>query len=67
MEGTDRVLLKILKNDIQELEPIDDYTEYLSDQIIEYDRSTEQNNYSDYDEEDIGCQSTDADGKELHF
>ena len=67
LEGTDRVFLKILKNDIQELEPIDDYTEYLTDQITEYDRNTEQNNYSDYDEENIGCQSTDDDGKELHF
>ena len=27
LEGTDRVFLKILKNDIKELEPIDDYTE----------------------------------------
>ena len=25
LEGTDRVFLKILKNDIKELEPIDDY------------------------------------------
>ena len=24
-------------------------------------------NYSDYDEENIGCQSADDDGKELHF
>ena len=32
LEGTDRVFLKILKNDIKELKPIDDYTEYLTDQ-----------------------------------
>tara|TARA_A100001388_G_scaffold185037_1_gene138865 strand:+ start:381 stop:686 length:306 start_codon:yes stop_codon:yes gene_type:complete len=67
LEGDDRVFLKILENDIKELEPIDDYTEYLTDQITEYDRKTEQNNYSDYDEENIGCQSADDDGKELHF
>ena len=67
LEGTDRVFLKILKNDIKELEPIDDYTEYLTDQMAEYDRQNEQNNYSDYDEENIGCQSADDDGKELHF
>ena len=44
LEGTDRVFLKILKNDIKELEPIDDYTEYLAAQIAEYDRQKEQNN-----------------------
>ena len=56
-----------MKNDIKELEPIDDYTEYLTDQMAEYDREAEQNNYSNYDEENIGCQSADDDGKELHF
>ena len=44
LEGTDRVFLKILKNDIKELEPIDDYTEYLVAQMAEYDRQKEQNN-----------------------
>ena len=67
LEGTQILFLKILKNDIKELEPIDDYTEYLTDQMAEYDREAEQNNYSDYDEENIGCQSADDDGKELHF
>ena len=33
--GTDRVFLKILKNDIKELEPLDDYTEYLVAQMAE--------------------------------
>tara|TARA_B100001250_G_C19555712_1_gene681044 strand:+ start:117 stop:344 length:228 start_codon:yes stop_codon:yes gene_type:complete len=41
LEGTDRVFLKILKNDIKELEPIDDYTEYLVAQMAEYDRKKE--------------------------
>ena len=67
LEGDDRVFLKVLENDIKELEPLDDYTEYLTDQMAEYDRQNEQNNYSDYDEENIGCQSADDDGKELHF
>ena len=67
LEGKDRVFLKVLKNDINELEPIDAYTEYLTDPMAEYDRQNEQNNYSDYDEENIGCQIADDDGKELHF
>ena len=32
---TNRVFLKILKNDIKELEPLDDYTEYLVAQMAE--------------------------------
>ena len=67
LKGDYRVFLKILENDIKELEPIDDYTEYLTDPMAEYDRQNEQNNYSDYDEENIGCQSADDDGKDLHF
>ncbi len=31
--GADRVFLKILKNDIKELEPLDGYTEYLVAQM----------------------------------
>ena len=38
LEGTDRVFLKILKNDIKELKPIDDFTEYLVKNMEEYDR-----------------------------
>ncbi len=34
--------------------------------MVVYDKKAEQNNYSDYDMENTGCQSTD-DGKELHF
>ena len=44
LEGTDRVFLKILKNNIKELEPVDDYTKYLVAQMAEYDRQKEQNN-----------------------
>ena len=39
LEGTDRVFLKILKNDIKELEGIDDdFTEYLVKNMESYDR-----------------------------
>ena len=44
LEGDDRVFLKVLENDIKELEPLDDYTEYLTDQMAEYDREADQNN-----------------------
>ena len=44
LEGTDRVFLKNSENDIKELKPIDDYTEYLVEQMAEYDRQKEQNN-----------------------
>jgi len=67
LEGTDRVFLKVLKNDIKELEPINDYIKHSTDQMAENDGKAKQNNYSDYDEENIGCQSADDDGKELHF
>ena len=39
LEGEDRVFLKILKNDIKELENIDDdFTEYLVKNMEEYDK-----------------------------
>ena len=38
LEGTNRVFLKLLKNDIKELEPIDDFTEYLVKNMEEYDK-----------------------------
>ena len=39
LEGTDRVFLKILKNDIKDLEGIDDdFTEYLVKNMESYDR-----------------------------
>ena len=44
LEGTDRVFLKILKNDIKELEPFDGYSENLVGQIKEFDIQNERNN-----------------------
>ena len=39
LEGADRVFLKILKNDIKDLEGIDDdFTEYFVKNMEEYDR-----------------------------
>ena len=39
LEGENRVFLKILKNDIKELEGIDDdFTEYLVENMEEFDR-----------------------------
>ena len=42
--GIDRVFLKILKNDIKELEPFDEYSENLVGQIKEFDIQNERNN-----------------------
>ena len=41
--GIDRVFLKILKNDIKELEPFDEYSENLVAQIKEFDIQNEGN------------------------
>ena len=44
LKGIDRVFLKILKNDIKELEPFDEYSENLVEQIKEFDIQNEGNN-----------------------
>ena len=44
LKGIDRVFLKILKNDIKELEPFDEYSENLVGQIKEFDIQNEENN-----------------------
>ena len=44
LKGIDRVFLKILKNDIKELEPFDEYSENLVAQIKEFDIQNERNN-----------------------
>ena len=48
LEGSDRVFLKVLKNDIKELEPINNYKEYFVAWMAEYDRNREQNNLKAY-------------------
>ena len=52
LEGEDRVYLKMLELEIQNLE--DEEKRYESNQ-------------DDYDEENLGCQSGDDDGRELNF
>ena len=65
LKGEDRVHLKILEYEIQQLE--DDemrFTDYIVKGMDEYDSNK---NLTDYDEENLGCQSGDDDGKELNF
>ena len=65
LKGENRIYLKILEYEIQQLE--DDameFTDYIVKGMNEYDNNT---NLTDYDEENLGCQSGDDDGRELNF
>ena len=65
LKGEDRIHLKILEYEIQQLE--DDemiFTDYIVKGMDEYNSNT---NLTDYDEENLGCQSGDDDGRELNF
>ena len=65
LKGENRIYLKILEYEIQQLE--DDameFTDYIVKGMDEYDNNT---NLTDYDEENLGCQSGDDDGRELNF
>ena len=65
LKGEDRVHLKILEYEIQQLEDDEmELTDYIVKGLNEYDSNT---NLTDYDEENLGCQSGDDDGKELNF
>ena len=65
LKGKDRVYLKILEYEIQQLEDDEmEFTDYMVKGMDEYDDST---NLTDYDEENLGCQSGDDDGRELNF
>ena len=65
IKGEDRVHLKILEYEIQQLEDDDmEFTDYIVKGMDEYDSNT---NLTDYDEENFGCQSGDDDGRELNF
>ena len=65
LKGEDRVHLKILEYEIQQLEDDEmEFTDYIDKGINEYDSNT---NLTDYDEENLGCQSGDDDGRELDF
>ena len=65
LKGEDRIHLKILEYEIQQLE--DDemvFTDYIVKGMDEHDTNK---NLTDYDEENLGCQSGDDDGRELNF
>ena len=63
--GEDRVHLKILEYEIQQLEDDEmEFTDYIVEGMDEYDSNK---NLTDYDEENLGCQSGDDDGRELNF
>ena len=65
LKGEDRVHLKILEYEIQQLEDDEmEFTDYIVKGMDEYDSNK---NLTDYDEENLGCQSGDDDGRELNF
>ena len=65
LEGEDRTHLKILEYEIQQLEDDEmEFTDYIVKGMDEYDSNK---NLTDYDEENLGCQSGDDDGRELNF
>ena len=65
LKGQDRAHLKILEYEIQQLEDDEiEFKDYIIKEMNEYDSNT---NLTDYDEENLGCQSGDVDGKELNF
>ena len=65
LKGEDRIHLKILEYEIQQLEDDEnEFTNYIEKGMKEYDSNT---NLTDYDEENLGCQSGDDDGRELNF
>ena len=67
LEGEERFYLKIIEHEIKDLEEKDgDCTDYLIRKGLEYDRQREEE-LNEYDEENLGCQSGDDDGKEMNF
>ena len=65
LKGEDRIHLKILEYEIQQLEDDEmEFTDYIVKGMNEYDSNI---NLTDYDEENLGCQSVDDDGRELDF
>ena len=62
LKGEDRIHLKILEYEIQQLEDDEmEFTDYIVKGMEEYDSNK---NLTDYDEENLGCQSGDDDGRE---
>ena len=61
LKCADRLNLKMLEYEIQQLD--DDEIEFTNYIVMGMD----DRNLADYDEENLGCQSGDDDGKELNF
>ena len=65
LKGEDRVHLKILEYEIQQLEDDEmEFTDYIVKGMDEYDSNK---NLTDYDEENLGCQSGNDDRRKLDF
>ena len=65
LKGEDRTHLKILEYEIQQLEDDEmEFTDYIVEGMDEYDINK---NLTDSDEENLGCQSGDDDGRVLNF
>ena len=65
LKGEDRIHLKTLEYEIQQLEDDEiEFTDYIVEGTNVYDSNT---NLIDHDEENLGCQSGDDDGRELNF
>ena len=65
LKGEDRIYLKILEFEIQQLEDDEmEFKDYIVEGMDEYDCNK---NFADYDEENFGCQIVDDDGGELNF
>ena len=65
LKGEERIHLKILEYEIQQLEDDEmEFTDYIEKGMKEYDWNT---NLTDYYEQNLGCQSGDDDGRELNF
>ena len=65
LKGKGKVNLKILEYEIQQFE--DDEMEFTDYMAIGMDTYDSNKNLTDYDEENLGCQSGHDDGRELNF
>ena len=65
LKAEDRLHLKILEYEIQQIK--DDEMAYADYMVEGIDKNDSNKNLTDYDEENLGCQSGDDDGRELNF
>ena len=65
LKGEDRIHLKIFEYEIQKFEYDEmEFADYIVKGMNDYNCNK---NLTDYDEENLGCQSRDYDGGELNF